>query len=57
MIVEVQIENSVSRVTIRHHKACRVMPNSYPEWRNVLFRTEQPLWIVFLEYSSFDNYI
>ena len=24
------IENSVTRVTIRHHEACRVMPNSYP---------------------------
>ena len=27
---EVQIENSVTRVTVRQHKACRVMPNSYP---------------------------
>ena len=31
---EVLIENSVMRVTVRHHEACRVMPNSYPEWRN-----------------------
>ena len=23
-------ENSVERVTVRHHEACRVMPNSYP---------------------------
>ena len=30
----VRIENSVMRVTVRHHKACRVMPNSYPKWRN-----------------------
>ena len=28
---EVRIENSVTRVTVRHHEACRVMPNSYPE--------------------------
>ena len=28
---EVLIENSVTRVTVRHHKACRVMPNSYSE--------------------------
>ena len=27
---EVLTENSVMRVTVRHHKACRVMPNSYP---------------------------
>ena len=28
---EVQIESSVTRVTVRHHEACRVMPNSYPK--------------------------
>ena len=28
---EVRIENTVTRVTVRHHEACRVMPNSYPE--------------------------
>ena len=27
---EVLIENSVTRVTFRHHDVCRVMPNSYP---------------------------
>ena len=27
---EVLIENSVTRVTVRHHEACRVMPNRYP---------------------------
>ena len=26
----VQIENSVTRVTVRHHSANLVMPNSYP---------------------------
>ena len=26
---EVRIENSVTRVTVRRHEACRVMPNSY----------------------------
>ena len=31
---EVRIKKSVTRVTVRHHEACRVMPNSYPEWRN-----------------------
>ena len=25
-----QIENSVTRVTVRHHSASLVMPNSYP---------------------------
>ena len=34
---EIWIENSVTRVTVRHHKACRVMPNSYPQWRNFQF--------------------
>ena len=28
---EVRIENSVTRVTVKHYEACRVMPNSYPE--------------------------
>ena len=28
---EVRIENSVTRVTVRHREACRVMPNSYPD--------------------------
>ena len=32
-----RIENSVTRVTVRHHEACRVKPNSYPEWRNFQF--------------------
>ena len=27
---EVWIENSVTRVTVQHHEARRVMPNSYP---------------------------
>ena len=27
---EVLIEHSVTRATVRHHEACRVMPNSYP---------------------------
>ena len=25
------------RVTVRQHEACRVMRNSYPEWRNFQF--------------------
>ena len=29
----VWIEKSVTRVTERHHEACRVMPNSDPEWQ------------------------
>ena len=27
-------KNSVTRVTVLHHEACMVIPNSYPEWRN-----------------------
>ena len=45
---KVLIENSVTRVTVWHHQACGVMPNSYPEWRNFQFRTEKPLWIFFI---------
>ena len=30
----VRIENSSTKVTVWHHEACKVMPNSYPEWRN-----------------------
>ena len=26
--------SSVTRVTVQHREACRVMPNSYPEWPN-----------------------
>ena len=29
-VCEVLVEYSVMRVTVRHHEACRVMPNSYP---------------------------
>ena len=29
-LTAVRIENSVTRVTVRHHEAFRVMPNSYP---------------------------
>ena len=46
---EVRIENSVMRVTARHHEARRVTEFS--------IRTEQLLWIIFLAYSSFDIYI
>ena len=34
---ELRIENSVTTVTVQHRKACRVMPNSYPEWRDFQF--------------------
>ena len=27
------IEKSITRFTDRHHEACRVMPNSDPEWQ------------------------
>ena len=42
------IENSVTRVTVRHHKACRVMPNSYPEWRNFQFAPNNHYGFFFL---------
>ena len=33
----VWIEKSVTRVTDQHHEACRVMPNSDPEWQIFLY--------------------
>ena len=30
---KLRIENSVTMVTVQHREACRVMPNSYLEWR------------------------
>ena len=36
-VCEVRIENFVTRVTVWHHEARRVVPNSYPEWRNFQF--------------------
>ena len=32
-----RIENSVTRIAVRHHEDCRVMPNSYPELPNFQF--------------------
>ena len=34
---EMQIENSIKRVFVWHQEACRVMLNSYPEWRKFQF--------------------
>ena len=48
------------KVTVRHHEACRVMRNIYPEWRNFQFALKShflytlPLTVVFkLEYALF----
>ena len=32
---DVRIENSATRVIVRHHEACRGMPNRYPEWNGI----------------------
>ena len=53
---EMRIENSVTRVTVRHHEAHLVMPNSYPS-DGIFNSHRQSLWIIFLAYSSFDIYI
>ena len=45
---EVQIKNSVTSVTLWHHKACRVMPNSYPQWRTFQFATDNHYGFFFL---------
>ena len=44
----VRIENSVTMVTVRHHDACRVMPNIYPEWRNLQFNPSSHYRFFFL---------
>ena len=46
---EVHTENSVTRVTVLHHEACRVTEFS--------IRSRQPLQILFLAISSLDNCI
>ena len=38
----VWIEKPVTRVTDRHHEACRVMPNSDPEWQFFSIHTIHP---------------
>ena len=53
---EVRIENSVSRVT----SASQGLPSDAEQLSRVTkfsIRTEQPLQILILAYSSFDNYI
>ena len=44
----VRIENSVTRVTVQHHEACQVMPNSSPEWRNFQFTPNNHYGFFFL---------
>ena len=51
---EVQIENSVTRVTVRHHEARRVIANS-TRVTEFSICTEQSLQILFLAHSSFEN--
>ena len=34
---EVRTETSVTRVTVRYHEACRIIPNSFLEWQNLQF--------------------
>ena len=45
---EMQIDNSVTKLTVRHHEACRMMPNSYPEWWNFQFAPINHYWFFFL---------
>ena len=49
---EVQIENSILRVTFQHHKACRVLQNSYLEWQNFQFAPNNHYWFFFLHALS-----
>ena len=45
---EVRIENSVMRVTVRHHKACTAMPKSYLERWNFHFTPNNHYGFFFL---------
>ena len=45
---EMRTENSVTKVTVRHRETCRVMPNSYPEWRNFQFAPNSHYGFFFL---------
>ena len=53
----VWIEKSVTRVTDRHHEACRVMPNSDPEWQIFLstpYTHERYFFLHTFWYTTFD---
>ena len=54
---EVQTENSVTRITVQHQQACRVMPNGYTEWWNFKLTLNNHYKILFLAYSASDNCI
>ena len=45
---ELRIENSVTMVTVQHRKACRVIPNSYPEGRDFQFAPNNHYGFFFL---------
>ena len=45
---ELRIENSVTTVIVRHGEVCRVMPNSYPEWRGFQFAPNNHYGFFFL---------
>ena len=53
----VWIEKSVTRVTNRHHEACRVMPNSDPDWQIFLSTTythDRYLFLHTFWFTTFD---
>ena len=43
-----RIANSITWVTVRHHSASLVMPNSYPAWRNFHFAHKNHYGFFFL---------
>ena len=45
---EVWIKNSFTSVTVRHHEASRAMPNSYSNWQNFQFASNNHYWLFFL---------
>ena len=52
----VWIEKSFTRVTDRHHEACRVMPNSDPEWQIFLSTPNTHDRYFFLHTSRFTTF-
>ena len=52
---ELRIENSVTTVTVQHREVCRVMPNSYPEWRDFQFAPNNHNGFFFLADSKLNT--
>ena len=48
MLLRYEFWNPITRVTVRHHEACQLTPNSYPEWRIFKFTPHNHYGFFFL---------